>query len=52
MEEAEVPLERLREQVKETAEHSGATWISVAGPEHSHSGGIGRNRRIAFRRTH
>lgn len=28
MEEAEVPLEHLHEQVKETAEHSGATWIS------------------------
>ena len=28
MEEAEVPLEHLHEQVKETAEHSGETWIS------------------------
>jgi hypothetical protein len=28
MEEAEVPLEHLHEQIKETAEHSGATWIS------------------------
>jgi hypothetical protein len=28
MEEAEVPLEHLHEQVKETAEHSGVTWIS------------------------
>jgi hypothetical protein len=28
MEEAEVPLEHLHEQVKETAEHSGAAWIS------------------------
>src|SRR4029434_1242994 len=28
MEEAEVPLEHLHEQVKETAEHSGAPWIS------------------------
>ena len=28
MEEAEVPLEHLHEHVKETAEHSGATWIS------------------------
>jgi len=30
MEEAEVPLEHLHEQVKETAEHSGAVWISWA----------------------
>jgi hypothetical protein len=28
MEEAEVPLEHLHEQVKESAEHSGAIWIS------------------------
>jgi hypothetical protein len=28
MEESEVPLENLHEQVKETAEHSGAAWIS------------------------
>ena len=28
MEESEVPLEALHEHVKETAEHSGATWIS------------------------
>src|SRR5436305_15284962 len=28
MEEAEVPLEHLHEKVKETAEHSGVTWIS------------------------
>src|SRR6184192_4957559 len=28
MEESEVPLEQLHEHVKETAEHSGATWIS------------------------
>jgi hypothetical protein len=28
MEEAEVPVEHLHEQVKETAEHSGAPWIS------------------------
>ena len=28
MEEPEVPLEHLHEQVKETAEHSGAAWIS------------------------
>ena len=28
MEEAEVPLENLHEQVKESAEHSGVTWIS------------------------
>src|SRR5881409_3168411 len=28
MEESEVPLEHLDEHVKETAEHSGATWIS------------------------
>src|SRR4029077_14859911 len=28
MEEAEVPLEHLHEHVKETAEHSGETWIS------------------------
>jgi len=28
MEEAEVPLEDLHERVKETAEHSGAVWIS------------------------
>jgi hypothetical protein len=28
MEEAEVPLEQLHEHVKETAEHSGAPWIS------------------------
>ena len=28
MEEAEVPLEHLHEQVKETAEHGGAPWIS------------------------
>jgi len=28
MEEAEVPLEHLHEHVKETAEHSGITWIS------------------------
>ena len=28
MEEAEVPLEHLHEQVKESAEHSGVTWIS------------------------
>lgn len=28
MEEAEVPLEHLHEQVKETAEHIGAPWIS------------------------
>lgn len=28
MEESEVPLEHLHEHVKETAEHSGATWIS------------------------
>jgi Domain of unknown function (DUF4337) len=28
MEEAEVPLEHLHDQVKETAEHSNATWIS------------------------
>lgn len=28
MEEAEVPLEHLHEQVKETAEHSGDPWIS------------------------
>jgi hypothetical protein len=28
MEEAEVPLEHLHEQVKETAEHNGAVWIS------------------------
>ena len=30
MEEAEVPLEHLHEQVKETAEHSGAVWVSWA----------------------
>ena len=30
MEEAEVPLEHLHEQVKETAEHSDAVWISWA----------------------
>src|SRR6184192_4081000 len=30
MEESEVPLEHLHEQVKETAEHSGAVWISWA----------------------
>ena len=30
MEEAEVPLEHLHEHVKETAEHSGITWISWA----------------------
>ena len=30
MEEAEVPLEHLHEQVKESAEHSGVTWISWA----------------------
>jgi hypothetical protein len=30
MEEPEVPLEHLHEQVKETAEHSGAVWISWA----------------------
>jgi hypothetical protein len=30
MEEAEVPLEHLHEQVKESAEHSGARWISLA----------------------
>jgi hypothetical protein len=28
MEEAEVPLEHLHEHVKETAQHSGITWIS------------------------
>jgi hypothetical protein len=28
MEEAEVPLEHLHEQVKETVEHSGAPWVS------------------------
>jgi hypothetical protein len=28
MEESEVPLEHLHEHVKETAEHSGAAWIS------------------------
>jgi hypothetical protein len=28
MEEAEVPLEDLHEHVRESAEHSGATWIS------------------------
>jgi hypothetical protein len=28
MEEAEVPLEHLHEQVKESAEHTGQTWIS------------------------
>jgi hypothetical protein len=28
MEESEVPLEHLQEHVKETAEHSGAPWIS------------------------
>src|SRR4030095_12690069 len=28
MEEAEVPVEHLHEQVKESAEHSGAAWIS------------------------
>ena len=28
MEEAEVPLEQLHEQVKESAEHSGEAWIS------------------------
>jgi hypothetical protein len=28
MEESEVPLEHLHEQVKESAEHSGAAWIS------------------------
>ena len=28
MEESEVPLEHLHEHVKETAEHSGAVWIS------------------------
>src|SRR6476659_5226592 len=28
MEEAEIPLEDLQEHVKETAEHSGAAWIS------------------------
>jgi hypothetical protein len=28
MEEAEVPLEHLHEQVKETAEHTGVTWLS------------------------
>ena len=28
MEESEVPLEHLHDQVKETAEHSGAPWIS------------------------
>jgi hypothetical protein len=28
MEEPEVPLEHLQEQLKETAEHSGAVWIS------------------------
>jgi len=28
MEEAEVPLEHLHEQVKDTAEHTGVTWIS------------------------
>ena len=28
MEEAEVPIEHLHEQVHETAEHSGETWIS------------------------
>src|SRR5206468_5707221 len=28
MEEAEVPLEHLHEHVKETAEHTGVTWIS------------------------
>ncbi len=28
MEEAEVPLEHLHEQVKETAEHTGIAWIS------------------------
>src|SRR4029434_8448720 len=28
MEEAEVPLEQLHEHVRESAEHSGATWIS------------------------
>ena len=28
MEEAEVPLEHLHEQVKESAEHSGEAWIS------------------------
>jgi hypothetical protein len=28
MEEAEVPLEHLHEHVKETAEHTGETWIS------------------------
>jgi uncharacterized protein DUF4337 len=28
MEESEVPLEHLHEEVKETAEHSGAPWIS------------------------
>ncbi len=30
MEESEVPLEHLHEHVKETAEHSGAVWISWA----------------------
>ena len=30
MEEPEVPLEHLHEHVKETAEHSGAVWISWA----------------------
>src|SRR6266516_4290056 len=30
MEEQEVPLEHLHEHVKETAEHSGAVWISWA----------------------
>src|SRR6266513_2938180 len=28
MEESEIPLEHLHEHVKETAEHSGAVWIS------------------------
>jgi hypothetical protein len=28
MEEAEVPLEHLPEHIKETAEHTGETWIS------------------------
>src|SRR5438445_7244501 len=31
MEESEVPLEHLHEHVKETAEHSGAPWISWVG---------------------
>src|SRR6184192_4105119 len=30
MEESEVPLEHLHEKIKETAEHSGAVWISWA----------------------